>query len=1322
MSRVNPFVGPRSFVRGEPIFGRDQELSELLDLLVAERIVLLHSPSGAGKTSLIQAALIPALEKRRFTPLPVMRVTLSPPQGIVLPPTSNPYIFSLLLCLEEGLPPDQQCSPARLTTLRLAEYLEERSRLTSGKSAYTVLIFDQFEEILTTSPTDQSGQRAFFAQVGEVLQNRQIWALFTMREEFVAALDPFLALLATRLNTRFQLNLLPPEGAMEAMLEPAYRQGIDFAAGAAETLIDNLRRVRVQRSNGTFDEVLGPFVEPVQLQVVCRRIWDALPATASRIDQEHIATAGNVDQALADYYAEQMSLAARCGVTERTIREWIERHLITEQGIRGQVPMGTDRTADMDNRPLQVLLNAHLLRAEERRGGTWLELAHDRLLEPVRRNNAEWVEQHLSMVQRQAALWSQGGEGDGLLLTGRDLQRATLWAKYHPQDVGKQEQTFLVACERQEARRLAEQRQVRRLHRLAWVSVLFALFSLGVVGVATHFFLENMARQEAQTLDIALRDADLNLRADPRNALLVALRSLSLTPKLLESPTTLDNVARAQSILARVGGYAIRATPEKIITAHFSHDSRWLAFGGQGIQREPLFPTTDSSAIRPSTAPWHVRQVRFGPQAWLAVADDSPTIRLWPESGPPIQLAGHDAPVTTIAFSPDGHWLASGSADHRVMLWPLAGEMPSVPPLAVPLGSHNSGVTDLAFHPTQELLATASLDHTVRLWTYKNPEGQAVSPSVQMANGPVRQLFFAGRDWGWLVGRTVAGEIFLWALGSGPQIQTATISFGLTKAEGPVHDIHVTADGRWLAAAMNDGVRVWDLFTPDQPERWRHPFPLSRGGVVSMVDTSSGEQGGVNRVHRVMFSPDGRQLIALLPQEIILWNDWAKQSTPSPRYLPSPAKEITALTFSPDGRRLFAGGTPGNAWLWTLDDPTWLGEEQAISRGHEDILALQFTLDGQQLLTGDNQGVVAWALHEPPAPAPAYSLAGSDQPTQAMVFGQTHWALLRSDGVVELRPFPDRQQEKASSIPATRMPTPRFRMEGSEPFRALALAGDHLALMTDKEVTLFRVNTSGSDQITMVKVLDSKLFAQSLDDDAQTHDFVQWQPVDVSSAATNGIMVRHQNGSQSLWSLDGQFLRGWKAPKTNAGRKEGCRDRHSCSPADLMGKSALSGAATVETISEDGQWLASFPLDNAAQEVTVQGLNQHKEASQKITLRGLLANGNDVQRLAMNRDGTRLAVTLRPATPLPLFPPRVVVWDLSDRKSGRIVRIWNVTEKACADRLALSPDGFWLAVGCQKEGTIHLLTAQASNLLRRACRGLESRLAVCTAQADGEIP
>ena len=60
---ANPFVGPRPLQSGQAIYGRNRELRDLRNLLIAERIVVLYSPSGAGKTSLIQAGLIGKLQE-----------------------------------------------------------------------------------------------------------------------------------------------------------------------------------------------------------------------------------------------------------------------------------------------------------------------------------------------------------------------------------------------------------------------------------------------------------------------------------------------------------------------------------------------------------------------------------------------------------------------------------------------------------------------------------------------------------------------------------------------------------------------------------------------------------------------------------------------------------------------------------------------------------------------------------------------------------------------------------------------------------------------------------------------------------------------------------------------------------------------------------------------------------------------------------------------------------------------------------------------------------------------------------------------------------
>ena len=347
--RPNPYVGPRAFQTGEKLYGRDRETRDLLDLLIAERIVTLHSPSGAGKSSLIQAGLIPLLEQEGFCVLPVVRVNLEPPPDLLDDPGFNRYAFSVMLSLEEPLPDDLQLPTRQLASLSLADYLNQRPKADDDPDNF-VLVFDQFEEVLTIDPTDQAGKQAFFAQLGAALRDRNRWALFSLREDFLAALNPFVRPVPTRFANTYRLDLLGKAAAQQAIQQPAREAGVDFLDNTALKLADDLRRVLVQKPDGSMEEQLGPHVEPVQLQVVCYRLWSQLPEDADQITEEHLASVGDVDQSLADYYAEQVSaIAGQTGVVERAIREWMERKLITEGGFRGQVLMGTDSSEGLDN-------------------------------------------------------------------------------------------------------------------------------------------------------------------------------------------------------------------------------------------------------------------------------------------------------------------------------------------------------------------------------------------------------------------------------------------------------------------------------------------------------------------------------------------------------------------------------------------------------------------------------------------------------------------------------------------------------------------------------------------------------------------------------------------------------------------------------------------------------------------------------------------------------------------------------------------------------------------------------------------------------------
>jgi hypothetical protein len=424
---ANPYVGPRPLRIGESIFGREREITELDHLLSAERIVLLYSPSGAGKSSLVNAGLIPRLDwyyalsrglpiEGRFDVWAPTRVNLPVPEGLGV---RNRLGWSAAVGLEQEVPEAFRRPPEVLASLSLKEAVAGRRRRNGAPDA-RLLIFDQFEEVLRVDPLAVTEKDAFFEDLGDLLHDPLVWGLFCLREDYLAALDPYCRRLPTHLKNRYRIDRLTLEAAALAVESPALQTPRRFAPGVVNRLVTDLAQVRVQQPDGSFRQQTGLHVEPIHLQVVCVGLWDRMAPDDLTIDEGDLATFGDVGDALKGYYETAVgNVSAGSAGRERAIRDWFEERLITPDGVRRQVLRGVDQSEGLPNDEIAALLDTYLVRAEPRAGATWYELAHDRLMRPVRESNAAWRAAHLSELQRTAELWERGGRPDGMLLPWR---------------------------------------------------------------------------------------------------------------------------------------------------------------------------------------------------------------------------------------------------------------------------------------------------------------------------------------------------------------------------------------------------------------------------------------------------------------------------------------------------------------------------------------------------------------------------------------------------------------------------------------------------------------------------------------------------------------------------------------------------------------------------------------------------------------------------------------------------------------------------------------------------------------------------------------
>jgi WD40 repeat protein len=932
--KLSRYPGARPFETAQQhiFYGRKRDTDSFFNLLQVEQLVVMYGKSGTGKSSLLNAGVIPeVLKDGHYEPLRVRFTAWNPKEA----QEGQMPIVTTRQVVRKGSKPVNTFLDKLIKDENTLWHDIKEHQIQCNSEKGVLLLFDQFEELFsypaaailefrrqlaealyTSIPQRywkvmeanyKDGKRLLTKDETALLQESpRLKVVFAVRSDRLHLLNQLSDHLPTVLKQCYELRALDEKQAAHAVVQPALATG-DFECppfayddAALASIVSFLTQ------DG------GTSIESTQMQIVCHSIEEKVLRKGLKIVTPEAV--GDLESIIRNYYDER--IAGLPDAEQLPARRLIEDNLIFEEERRRLSMYEGQMLKYITPESLRKLVDSHLLRAEpSMQGGYTYELCHDTLVAPVLKAKAKRKEKERLEAEEQAR-WEREKE---------------------------------LALERKRS---------RGARILAILFFILAVAAYSAFDYAKH--QKKLAEKRARSsYNAALVFQKEN--ADPTLALRIAGYNLQNNPDDPVAITAFRDIASNLSnryYRLSVGGYE---KPAGVVA--FSPNGQTIFTGGGSMGQEPNSGRLwDMSGNELATFSGHgkaIVAVAFSPDGGKVLSGSNDgTAKLWDLNGRELTtFSGHNNRVTSVAFSPDGRKILTGCDDKVARLFRENGE------LLLTITGHTKGVSVVAFSPDGQLLLTAGKDGLVKLW---NTAG-TLAGSFVASPGAVLSAAFSPDGRKILTGGTDYTAV-LWDL-SGNESATFT-----GHSSWFVNSVAFSPGGtRVLSGSSDKTARLWDVsgnllatFAGHAQDVQSVAFSSDGKMIATAGDDMTAKVWDVAAVemavlaepsgsafNAVAFSPDG-QYIATggSSNAAVLW-EVARIKTAFSGH----TDIVTDLAFSSDGQSLLSGSEDGTAILWNLK-----GEKIVTLAGNmERVYAVAISPDGQTLLTGSNVGTaVLW--------------------------------------------------------------------------------------------------------------------------------------------------------------------------------------------------------------------------------------------------------------------------------------------------------------------------------------------------------------------------